>query len=178
MISTCKSHLVYFKIGIIFDLTRKSKVMKSSTKTIFGVLALGLLISCGTKKIVGDGDGQNLKKKTMSAKAQVGRATDNYDPMTITGSSISGNTLTMEVTYSGGCAEHDFKLVGSEMISKSLPPIRAVRLVHNANGDNCRAVVTEILKFDITDLAYQQKKGSQIMLNIEGVAEPLKYTYK
>lgn len=145
---------------------------------LFSVLALGLLFSCGSTKIKGNGEGQTIQMKAMSSKAALGRAEAHYDPFTVQSTKISGNTLIMDISYTGGCAEHDFKLVGSEAISKSLPPMRSVRLVHNANGDTCKATVKKTFKFDLTDLAYKKEAGSEIILNIEGVSEPIKWTFQ
>ncbi len=147
-------------------------------KSILAALALGLLFSCGSTKIKGNGEGQTLKMKAMSAKGELGRTPANSDELTIENAKVSGNTLTLAITYVGGCADHDFRLVGSEMISKSMPPIRAVKVVHNANGDTCKATVKKTLNFDLTELAYKQEAGSEIMLKIEGVSEPVKWTFK
>ncbi len=68
-------------------------------------------------------------------------------------------------------------LVGSEMISKSLPPIRAVKLIHNAREDKCKALIMKTLTFDISNLAYKQEVGSEIFLKLDGVADNLKYTF-
>lgn len=162
-----------FKIGIIFDQTEKTKTMKS----IVILLAVGLFFSCGTKKIAGDGTGQTLKTKPMTASSTVGAFPDKNDQTNIQSAKIEGNNLILEVSYGGGCEEHDFSLVGSEMISKSLPPIRAVKLIHNARQDKCKALIMKTLTFDISNLAYKQEVGSEIFLKIEGVSENLKYTF-
>ena len=86
---------------------------------------------------------------------------------------IDGNTMILDVEYSGGCEEHEFKLLGSEMIQKSLPPKRGVMLWHDNKGDSCRSIVNEQLKFDISALAYT---GGEIILNLDGWATPISYT--
>lgn len=144
----------------------------------FSILALGLLFGCASSKIKGTGEGQTLRMKPVTAKAELGKAASHYDPFTVESAAISGNTLTMSIHYTGGCADHEFRLVGSEMISKSMPPIRSVRLVHNANGDTCKATVKKTFKFDLTELAYKKEPGSEIVLKIEGVAEPMRWIYK
>lgn len=166
---------VYFKNGIIFDSNRtKNKVMKA----IFAALTLGLLFSCGSTKVKGNGEGQTLKMKAMSSKAQLGKMPVDTDALNIESAKISGNTLILAVTYTGGCADHTFDLVGSMAISKSLPPIRAVKIIHNSNGDTCKATVKKTLNFDLTELAYKKEAGSEIILNIEGVSEPMRWVYK
>jgi hypothetical protein len=86
---------------------------------------------------------------------------------------IEGNTMTIDVEYSGGCEEHVFKLYGSEMIQKSLPPQRGIMLWHDNKGDSCRSIVNEQLKFDISAFAYE---GGEIILNLDGWKAPISYT--
>ncbi|MCX8485935.1 MAG: hypothetical protein ORN53_01925, partial [Crocinitomicaceae bacterium] len=76
----------------------------------------------------------------------------------------------------------DFDLTGSANISKSLPPIRSIRLdvkkIPVKKGDNPVAMLEQTLVFDITELAYKQESGSQIYLQIEGAKERILYTFK
>lgn len=87
--------------------------------------------------------------------------------------SIEGNVISITVEYSGGCEKHNWELVGSESIQKSLPPKRGMRLIHHNNGDSCRSIVEENLKFDISALAYE---GGEIILNLQEWVTPLSYT--
>lgn len=114
----------------------------------------------------------------MIASSTVGTFPEKNDPMNIQSAKIEGNNLILEVSYGGGCEEHDFSLVGSQMISKSLPPIRSVKLIHDAHGDKCKALIMKTLTFDISNMAYKQEKGSEIMLKIDGLKENLKYTFE
>jgi hypothetical protein len=109
--------------------------------------------------------------------AQIGKPTVS-DPFVIEHAEISGNTLVMRVSYSGGCENHQFDLVGNPNIAKSLPPIRSIELVHKSNGDACKAKMEETLRFNITNLAYKQEAGSVIKLNLGGWKEQLIYTYQ
>jgi hypothetical protein len=99
-------------------------------------------------------------------------------PTTINDVKLNGNTLMMSISYTGGCATHTFDLVGSEMISKSLPPIRSINLIHNANDEACKREMFDTLYFDITNLAYKKELGSVIKLNLNGWKEQLVYTYQ
>ena len=69
--------------------------------------------------------------------------------------SISGNTLQVNVSYSGGCKEHSFELVHKKEMTKSMPPILTVYLVHENNEDYCEEYITENLQFDLSDLGKQ-----------------------
>lgn len=78
---------------------------------------------------------------------------------------VLDSTLTLNVSYNGGCKDHNFQLLGSKMIQKSLPPIRNLMLIHNANNDDCRELIERELKFNISDFKYPQ---GDIMLALQG----------
>jgi hypothetical protein len=76
----------------------------------------------------------------------------------------------------------DFDLTGSPSISKSLPPIRTMRLdvkkIPLKKGDSAVVMMEQTLVFDITEFAYKQEVGSEIYLQFEGAKERILYTYK
>lgn len=104
---------------------------------------------------------------------------DNFDEyansaaVRITSAMIDKNMMTIEVEYSGGCEKHEFTLLGSKMIQKSLPPKRGLMLYHTNNDDSCRELVADTLRFDISAFAYQKE---EIILLLEGYEQPLSYT--
>lgn len=65
---------------------------------------------------------------------------------------VDNDTLKLNVSYGGGCKEHEFKLFGSSSIAESYPPQAQVFLSHNANNDACRAFITEEVAFDLSPL--------------------------
>lgn len=144
------------------------------------LFSLSLLIfSCGTQKNLTEET--NVKQTTNSntmITASIGEINVPSDPITISGIKVQGNTLLIDVNYSGGCAEHEFSVVGSPMIAKSLPPIRAIQLIHNGNGDQCKMMVMKTLEVDIKALAYQQESGSKIFLTLDGWKERIEYTFE
>ena len=95
---------------------------------------------------------------------------------------IIGNRLYVIIKAHPILSVEDFDLTGSANISKSLPPIRAIRLdvkkIPIKKGDSPVAMLEQTLVFDITELAYKQEAGSQIYLQIEGAKERILYTYK
>ena len=109
--------------------------------------------------------------------AQIGKPAVS-ESCTIQEASINGNVLRVTVSYSGGCENHQFELVGSPNISKSLPPIRSIELVHKSNGDACKKKIEETLRFNLANLAYKQESGSVIKLNLNGWKEQLIYTFE
>lgn len=74
---------------------------------------------------------------------------------------VADDTLTLAVSYSGGCARHDFTLVADARFSDADPGRLAVRLAHDANGDRCEAYPTETYRFDLSPLRtlYQRTYG-------------------
>ena len=79
--------------------------------------------------------------------------------------SITDSTLTLNISYSGGCEAHTFELIGSKMIQKSNPPIRGIMLIHNSNNDDCRELIEQELRFNVSDFKYPNGK---MMLNLKG----------
>ncbi len=91
---------------------------------------------------------------------------------------IIGNYLHLNISYSGGCEKHSFKINGDLQLSKSLPPIRSVNLIHYGNNDACKKLIIENLVIDISDLAYKKEDGSEIYLSINGWTEKIHYVFK
>ena len=59
--------------------------------------------------------------------------------------------MLVEVSYAGGCEEHQFSLIWPEAITMVYPPNFSVILMHDANGDMCEAWLTETLVIDLRD---------------------------
>lgn len=97
------------------------------------------------------------------------RENDNYS---IVNAFIDGDILNLDVTYSGGCKEHSFELIGSGQVLESLPPQRNVLLVHHANGDDCRELMGERIMFNVKNLASENK---EVMLIIKGYKNGVLY---
>ncbi|XOV67857.1 MAG: hypothetical protein ACFHU9_01535 [Fluviicola sp.] len=122
-------------------------------------------------------DSYSKPEKPYRVKAKIAELAKKTDYYTIISAEVEGTLLFMTVEYSGGCARHTFEFVGSKAVSKSLPPQRGVMLIHDNGGDECESIVRRDIEIDITDLAYKQEKGSEIILNLEGYDEPLKFVY-
>lgn len=91
------------------------------------------------------------------------------DKYTLNSASINEDTLTINVSYGGGCEIHEMTLVASDTFLESFPVQLHVSLAHNANGDACEAWLTEDHNFDLTPIktmyqkAYQQEAGTIIL---------------
>lgn len=100
------------------------------------------------------------------------------DSINIIDAKIIGNNLHLNVSYSGGCKTHSFKIIGDSSISKSLPPLRSVKLIHYADDDKCKKLIIEELIINVSKLAYKQEEGSEIYLNLEGWKTKIFYVFK
>ena len=98
------------------------------------------------------------------------------DDYTLENATIMEDTLTIDVAYGGGCEDHQFTLIASEVFMESDPVQLSVSIVHNANLDPCERWVEEAYHFDLTPIktmyqqAYQQDAGT-IVLNLANLPE-------
>lgn len=122
-------------------------------------------------------DSNTKPQKPYRVKAKLGNSGIKTDTYYINSVRIEGNLLLMDIEYSGGCAEHKFEFIGSPAISKSLPPQRHVKLMHDNGDDMCESMVNRSIEIDISELASSQTSGSEIILNLEGHDAPLKYIF-
>jgi hypothetical protein len=88
------------------------------------------------------------------------------DPFEILSSEIKGDMLVLEVQYGGGCQEHDFTMTTNMMWMKSMPPQLNLYLEHENHDDNCRALITQKLAFDLSACRYNN--GNVVVLIING----------
>ena len=72
---------------------------------------------------------------------------------------IEEDALHVSVSYTGGCVEHEFRLVAWDYLSKAEPLHVKLLLAHEANGDPCNAIIREALRFDISPLKAEHHKG-------------------
>jgi hypothetical protein len=87
------------------------------------------------------------------------------DPVTINSAVIRGDSLELSVQFGGGCRDHEFGLITNGVFAESYPVQTWVMLVHDANGDRCKALLSRVLRFDLSPLkalynrAYQTTTG-------------------
>ncbi len=84
---------------------------------------------------------------------------------------VSDNEITLNLSYSGGCEEHEFELFMSPAAFMESNPVQAnLFLRHNGKNDACDAYITTEVSFDLSPLAelYQQFYGrkDEIILNV------------
>ena len=159
-------------MGILFASGISNEIFKTMKHVLICILFSAVAASCSNKNISKEPEAVTKSGILTDDMAAYG---DNANTE-IVSASITGSVISIEVNYSGGCEEHEFILLGSKLIAKSLPPKRGITLHHNSNGDSCRELKNEVLKFDISEFAYTP--GEEIILNLEGYKTPLSYTSK
>lgn len=120
---------------------------------------------------------------TASAPSQAGRVvvagTDarlGDDDYVLNSATIMDDTLTISVSYSGGCRTHVFILVIAPSFVESSPVRLPTVLRHDATGDTCEAWPTESYVFDLALVRarYREVYGSgagRVALQLNGVPE-------
>ncbi len=88
---------------------------------------------------------------------------------------INNDILSLFVNYAGGCKTHTFELYSNAEYAKSLPLQTWVCLKHTGNDDACRQLISEELKFNISQL--QHKGQNTVVINI-GNKQKIAYSYK
>lgn len=91
------------------------------------------------------------------------------DPFVRNNAFINGDTLFVDVEYSGGCEVHTFDACYGLWMT-SLPVQTDVTITHDANGDICRALILETVRFDLNPMrvSYPWTTPADIMLNLDG----------
>jgi len=104
------------------------------------------------------------------------------DPIAIDSARVDGDTLVAVVTHGGGCTNHTYQLVIGSAWMESFPVQVGARIAHNANGDNCRALLRRSLRMSLRPLAdayrasYHQDHGTVSIL-LSGAPETLLYKF-
>ena len=98
------------------------------------------------------------------------------DEFTFVNVTLEEDLLHLEVSYSGGCATHEFSLIGTGVFMESYPVQTSIMLSHEDNYDNCESIITETLVFDLTPLkelyaeSYLESSGT-IIIYLLGYAQ-------
>ena len=116
-------------------------------------------------------DGVNPDEIFYTGTVFIGGAGDKFgtDKYVLNTATITDDTLNISVSYSGGCEDHQFTLVVSDTFLESFPVQLHASLAHNANGDLCKAWLTEDYHFDLTPIktmyqnAYRQEAGTIVL---------------
>lgn len=155
--------------------------MKTKSAIVYTLSVLVFFIGCqqlndqtkvGPDDIISTSrDGVNPDEIFYIGAIFIGDAGDRFgtDEYALNSATITGDTLNISVSYSGGCEEHQLTLVVSETFLESFPVQLHAFIAHNANGDTCEAYPTDNYRFDLTSIkkmyqkAYHQKAGTIIL---------------
>jgi hypothetical protein len=146
---------------------------------------LALFTACKPKKqaMVLEEDGLGVMSEMLKGDDHFIEVNKDYvgpakgDPFTINQVEVKGDSIYVTVQYSGGCQNHEFKMISNGNFLKSLPPQLPLYLEHKANGDNCRALKIETLVFDIQPLRSTQTKKVKIFVN-DDKEKMVEYSWK
>ena len=98
------------------------------------------------------------------------------DDYVLNSATITGDTLTISVSYSGGCRTHVFTLVIAASFVESSPVRLPAVLRHDANGDTCEAFPTASYAFDLALVRARYRAiygpgAGRVALQLDGVPE-------
>jgi len=97
------------------------------------------------------------------------------DPINIKHAEQNGDYIVLDVSYSGGCAEHFFELLSTGSFSPTYPPEVEIFLNHDKNGDGCRSIIDTKLYFDLKPL--QNPATTQVLMILKNTNKTLEYNY-
>lgn len=100
---------------------------------------------------------------------------DQNDAFTLDSATIAGDILTIYVSYSGGCEDHDFELFAGTDYLKSMPVQLDVFIKHDSHGDMCRALLMRSYQFNIAEIRYSGFNEVILRFNKNEISVP--YTY-
>lgn len=145
---------------------------------VISFVAFLLITSCGTAK-----DRPNsselmfIPSEDTIIRATIGEVPSINPTTTINSVRLEANILYLEVTYSGGCKEQDFGLIGQDTLlnTDQKIPARNIVLYRDSKGDMCRKLITRELWFNLEALTPKNEIGSRVNLILKGFDEPLFY---
>ena len=97
--------------------------------------------------------------------------------------SIIGDTLKAKVEYGGGCEKHIFTLYWNGQFNEEDPPSIELFFHHNANNDECEALIMEDVTFDLKPLkeiylkAYPDQEKVVLTLQHSGLRKIVEYPF-
>lgn len=103
-------------------------------------------------------------------------ATLGDDGYVLNAASVTGDTLTVSVSYGGGCETHALTLVIAASFIESSPVQLSTVLAHEANDDPCEAWLTQSYAFDlsIVKTRYREACGpgeGRVVLQLDDVPD-------
>ena len=162
------------------------------SKTIFVLLGLIIIIwGCQSKRTISKSASPASTENELTVDeprdstsvldisiSEMHNMTNVGDAYTINNAYIEQDILWLEVSYGGGCREHQFELLFNnaylELESDRGTEI-FLNLNHNGNGDVCRSIVRQNLRFNLKLI--QDKGYRSIQIKLNQWESPLIYRY-
>lgn len=114
-------------------------------------------------------------QRPYQVRGEFGDVSQRTDEYKVLSAKIVGNKLFVDVSYTGGCAHHKFKCVGNKSVSKSIPPQRSIKIIHDNDDDVCESIVNQTIEIDIQLFANSAAERSEIVLILDGYSKQLNY---
>ena len=133
----------------------------------------GLLLALALPLLVASCQRTATVEDSQSASKEAQFSSSASDPFDLLGARIEGDSMMIDVRYGGGCKEHVFALDAGPML-KSLPPKQLLSISHDANGDNCRALITKTIAIDL--VPYRRSPRGITVIVLDG--QELIYEYR
>lgn len=94
-----------------------------------------------------------------------------YDPIYINEASLNDSILELNISHSGGCAEHDYQLIQEPLFCGTPPVFIIIRLSHDSNNDMCEALITKTLCYNLSSL-YENFSQDDISIGLYNIHQP------
>jgi hypothetical protein len=128
-------------------------------KLLILILNVIFIISCKNNKEVV----KNSNQKIPAVIIDTSFSLDNKNMrMNILNMQLNKDILTLEINYSGGCKEHQFKLYTNGEVENSNLQLFLVDL---QNEDFCKMLITDTLKFNLSNLKSVSKNKLNLSIN-------------
>lgn len=75
--------------------------------------------------------------------------TNTGDSFKINSAKRINDILEISISYSGGCKQHNFEVLWDGVVYTDPPCYMNLLIIHNANNDNCEALITETISIDL-----------------------------
>jgi hypothetical protein len=161
--------------------------MPTPIRSLLSAAVFALSVACGSATSTSSDNAPSLLDRDGNGRAVMiaeGASNDVWpnDPITIDAARIVGDSLVANVSHGGGCAEHRYGLLISTLWMESFPVQVPARISHNANGDNCKALLRRELHISLAPLAeayrsaYKQDHGT-ISIRLTGSSASLLYRF-
>lgn len=100
------------------------------------------------------------------------------DEVSIKSAEIVDDCLEITFSHSGGCEDHEYRLVRQPLFCGTPPvPPRVLEFQHESHGDMCEALLTKTLSYDLNALRDSSKSNVEFYLQDRQQTYSEKFTY-